>query len=494
LPGKYGIGDLGPAAYTFADYLESAGQRLWQVLPLGPTGYGDSPYQCFSAFAGNPLLVSPERLVSDGLLAKSNLKKAPEFSETLVNFGDVIPFRAALLEKAATAFFGVADDESASAYEAFCLQHGWWLDDYALFMAVKAARNYAAWTEWPPDLRARDPETLHVWHDKFAEPIRTTKFTQFQFWKQWHELRTYCAERDIRLMGDIPIYPPHDSADVWANQDLFQLNGDGTPSAVAGVPPDYFSATGQLWGNPLYDWDRVAERGFDWWIARIRETLALVDIVRIDHFRGFESYWSVPADEETAINGEWIPGPGDALFDAIHNALGELPIAAENLGVITDEVEALRERHELPGMAVLQFAFGEDAASSGLLPHTWTNNTIAYTGTHDNDTTIGWWKANEKNTTLDSKTLKRQRAYATRYMNLGDEELNWACIRTVMASVADTAIFPLQDVLGLGTMARLNAPGTSGGRNWRWRFTKKQLKGKSAKRLRELTETYGRLL
>jgi len=493
LPGKYGVGDFGPAAYEFVDYLESAGQRLWQVLPLGPTGYGDSPYQCFSAFAGNPLLISPERLVKDGLLAKSDLKSAPEFPDNAVEFGAVIPYRNALIDHAAHAFFQDADKDALHEFDTFCVHHGWWLHDYALYMAVKSVRDYSVWTKWEQALRLRKSEALMSWGEHLATPIRTIKFGQFQFFKQWAALRSYCGDRNIRIMGDIPIYAAHDSADVWANQDQFMLDGDGAPTAVAGVPPDYFSETGQLWGNPLYRWDRMSERGFDWWIARIRATLELVDIVRIDHFRGFESYWSVPAGEDTAVNGEWVDGPGDALFDAVHHALGDVPIAAENLGVITPEVEALRERHQLPGMAVLQFAFGKDAASSGLLPHTWTNNTIAYTGTHDNDTTIGWWKANNKTTTLDAKTLKRQRAYASRYLNLGDEKLHWACIRAVMASVADSAVFPLQDVLGLGHAARMNAPGSSGGGNWRWRFTKDQLKGKSAKRLRELTETYGRL-
>lgn len=494
LPGKYGIGDFGPAAYDFVQYLESAGQRLWQVLPLSPTGYGDSPYQCFSAFAGNPLLISPERLVDDGLLSKSDLKNAPDFPASAVEFGAVIPYRTALLDHAATAFFRDADADAKREFEAFCVEQGWWLHDYALFMSVKAIRGFAPWTEWEKGLRVREHDALRSWGDHLALPIQTIKFGQYQFFKQWAALRSACAQSGIRIMGDIPIYAPHDSADVWGNQPFFMLDTDGAPTAVAGVPPDYFSETGQLWGNPLYRWDRMAKNGFEWWIARIRATLDLVDIIRIDHFRGFESYWSVPAREETAVNGEWVDGPGDALFDAIRNALGELPIAAENLGVITPEVEALRERHGFPGMAVLQFAFGEDAASSGLLPHTWTNDTIAYTGTHDNDTTIGWWKANNKSTTLDAKTLKRQRAYAKRYLNLGDEKLHWSFIRAVMASVADTAIFPLQDVLGLGTAARMNAPGSSGGQNWRWRFTKDQIKGKSAKRLREFTETYGRLL
>jgi 4-alpha-glucanotransferase len=326
-----------------------------------------------------------------------------------------------------------------------------------------------------------------------AGPIYALKFAQFQFFKQWRALRRYANERAIRIMGDIPIYVAHDSADVWSHPDLYFLDDAGAPTVVAGVPPDYFSATGQRWGNPIFRWDKLANRGFDWWIDRMRSTLRLVDIVRIDHFRGFEAYWEVPAAEPTAVNGRWVDGPRDSLFHALACALGELPIVAENLGLITEEVEALRHRMGFPGMAVLQFAFGKDAAHSGLLPHKWEHNTVAYSGTADNDTTLGWWRAN-RGTTQDRVSFRAQRDYAKRYLATSGKDIAWVCIRTVIVSVADTALFPLQDVLGLGSEARMNLPGSSGGLNWRWRFTWDQITGDATGRLRDLTEVYGRLL
>lgn len=493
LPGPFGIGDLGPDAYRFVDWLHEAGQGVWQVLPLGPTGYGDSPYQSFSAFAGNPLLVSLQLLFEDGLLDESDVRNPPGFPSDSVDFGRVIPYKHALLEKAAARFENNPNHPDHANFEAFCRDEAAWLNDYAFFIAAKRARDWAPWNTWELELAARSQDALHRHGVQLAAAIYALKFVQFQFFKQWRALRQYANQRSIRIMGDIPIYVAHDSADVWSHPDLFFLDETGAPSVVAGVPPDYFSATGQRWGNPIFRWHVLARQGFQWWIERMRATLRLVDIVRIDHFRGFESYWEVPAAEPTAVNGRWVEGPRDPLFHALSAALGELPIVAENLGLITEEVEAFRHRLGFPGMAVLQFAFGKDAAHSGLLPHKWEHNTVAYTGTADNDTTAGWWRGSE-GTTQDRAAFRAQRAYAKRYLATSGRDIVWVCIRTVMASVADTALFPLQDVLGLDSRARMNLPGSSGGSNWRWRFTWDQLADRATQRLRELTDVYGRLL
>lgn len=493
LPGRFGIGDLGREAYCFVDWLAGARQRVWQVLPLGPTGYGDSPYQSFSTFAGNPLLISPQRLHEDGLLAARTLAECPAFPADKVDFGPVIQWKRAVHLEAATAFFADAAHDDRADFERFCVENDWWLSDYSLYMAAKEAHGWLPWNRWDPALVRRDHDALHEWGTRLAEPIRVLKFVQYQFFKQWTALKRYANDLGIRIFGDIPIYVAHDSADVWGHPHLYQLDADGSPEVVAGVPPDYFSATGQLWGNPIYRWDVHQQSGFAWWIDRIRATLRLVDIIRIDHFRGFESYWEVPATESTAVNGRWVLGPGDALFHSLRGALGEPPIVAENLGIITDEVENLRRRHEIPGMAVLQFAFGPDAEHSGLLPYKWTHDTVAYTGTADNDTTIGWWKA-RGGTTLDGDVIKQCRAYAKRYLNTTGRDIHWVCIRAVMASVADTAIFPLQDVLGLDSDARMNLPGSFGGNNWRWRYTESQLADAPADQLRDLTDVYGRAI
>jgi len=493
LPSRFGIGDLGPEAYRFADFLAEAGLRLWQVLPLGPTGYGDSPYQCFSAFAGNPLLVSLERLAEDGLLDACDLEDSPEFAEGFVDYGAVIRWKLPLLKKAHENFQARAGAALREEFEAFCRTEAGWLDDYALFMAAKHAHGgESIWTRWEPDLAARRPDAVNHWRAECASEIERHKFAQFLFFRQWEALRVYCGERGIRMMGDIPIYVAHDSADVWAHPELFQLNRNGDPTVVAGVPPDYFSSTGQLWGNPIYRWDTLERSGFAWWIERFRHVLRLVDIVRLDHFRSFEAYWEVPAGETTAVNGRWVKGPGASLFEALEKALGELPIVAENLGVITPEVEALRERFGFPGMSILQFAFGNDPQAPDFQPHNYPRDRVAYTGTHDNDTTAGWWASTgEGDSTRTPEEVRQEKARAMEYLNTDGSEMHWVFIRTLMASAADTVLFPLQDVLGLGSEARMNRPAKESG-NWRWRFRREALSAELAARLKRLTELYGR--
>ncbi len=492
LPGVHGIGDLGPNAYRFIDFLHATRQRVWQLLPLGPTGYGDSPYQVFSAFAGNPLLISLEELVKEGWLSQADLGGSSGLPATEVDYGAVMQFKFPLLRLAYENFQKQASGEARQAFQAFCEQESGWLEDYALFIAIKSAHGGVAWSRWDPAVRLRDPASLRAWQEKLQQETSCQKFWQFLFFKQWKALRQYCQERQIRIMGDIPIFVAHDSADVWSSPELFYLDGQGNPTVVAGVPPDYFSATGQLWGNPLYRWDVLAESGYRWWIERFRAAFHLVDMVRIDHFRGFESYWEVPASEETADNGKWVKGPGADLFDAVRAVLGDLPIVAENLGLITAEVEALRAQLGLPGMAVLQFAFGSGLPDSDFLPHNLERNLVVYTGTHDNDTTVGWWQSSGADTTFDTEQSKREREFARKYLNLREEEIHWALIRAVLGSVADLAIIPLQDVLGLGSEARMNLPARAGG-NWRWRYTAELLSDICQARLKEMTELYGRV-
>lgn len=492
LPGHFGIGDLGGGAYRFADFLSGAKQRLWQVLPLGPTGYGDSPYQCFSAFAGNPLLISLERLVEEGYLAQSDLDAAPRFPENDVDYGAVIEFKLPLLRKSYDNFRVRGAEADCRAFEDFCQRNAEWLDDYTLFMAVKQTHNGVEWTKWEPAIAARPVEAVTRWSAKLADEIQARKFWEFQFFRQWAALKDYCHRLGIRIMGDIPIYVSHDSVDVWKHRELFYLDGLGYPIVVAGVPPDYFSATGQLWGNPIYRWDVMARDGFAWWIRRFHSILSLVDIARLDHFRGFEGYWEVPAIEKTAVNGRWVQGPGAAFFDALQAALGELPIVAENLGVITPEVVALKDRYDFPGMAVLQFAFGTDPQAPFFRPPTYVRNLVVYTGTHDNDTTLGWWKSTGKGgTTNTPEEIRKEHEFALKYLGTDGREMNWAFIRTVLASVADIAIIPLQDALGLGSEARMNLPGRPNG-NWRWRFKQEMLTDEIRERLKELTVMYDR--
>jgi 4-alpha-glucanotransferase len=491
LPGRFGIGDLGPAARRFVMFLTRARQRIWQVLPLGPTGYGDSPYQCFSAFAGNPLLISLDALVDDDLLSASDVDDGGEWPVDVVDYGRLSAHRQPLWMRALERFDAHARASARRAFDTFCREQADWLDEYALFMAVKEAHGLVAWTRWDPPIAHRDPPALARWRQRSARESRAHQFAQYLFFSQWRALRDHCHAAGVSLMGDVPIFVAHDSADVWARRDLFRLGDDGTPQVVAGVPPDYFSATGQLWGNPHYRWDVLAAEGYQWWIARMRAVLAMVDRVRLDHFRGFEASWEVPDGATTAIHGRWVKGPGGALFEAMQQALGSLPFVAENLGVITPEVEALRERFHFPGMAILQFAFGTDPQAPGFRPHNYPRNCVAYTGTHDNDTTVGWWTTGVGHSTRSEADLVAERAFARRYLGTDGAEIHWDLIRAVLASVASTAIAPLQDVLGIGSEGRMNQPGQPSG-NWRWRVRAEALTDAVADRLGTLAATYDR--
>jgi 4-alpha-glucanotransferase len=486
------VGDLGPEAYRFADFLAASGQSLWQVLPLGPTGYGDSPYACFSAFAGNTLMISPERLVEEGLLGQDELASAPAFAdEERVDFEQANRFKNDLLRKAFARLRQTTDTRLRSAFESFCQHYASWLEDYALFRALKDAHGGVAWNEWEPSLVRRDASALARARQELRDEIDAQKFYQFLFFKQWFALKAYCNERGIKLIGDIPIFVAQDSADVWTNPELFKLDERGTPLVVAGVPPDYFSATGQLWGNPLYHWERMRERGFRWWIARVEATLQTVDILRIDHFRGFAACWEIPGGDKTAERGRWVEAPGRELFTTIRQALGQLPIIAEDLGVITPDVEALRDDFGFPGMRILQFAFGGDPTNHDL-PHNYHQNVVVYTGTHDNDTTVGWFESEAgAGSTRDAAQIEREREFCLKYLGADGREIHWEFIRAVYASVADTAIVPLQDVLGLGTKARMNLPNSTSG-NWAWRYRGGALNAEISKRLKELARLYGR--
>lgn len=466
--------------------------RGWQVLPLNPTGYGDSPYQCFSAFAGNPLLISLERLRDRGLLDAAALRSAPTFPTDQVDYGRVIDFRLGLLKQAAQSFFACASAAERTAFEAFCRDNGEWLDDYAVFMTCKNAHHGAVWTEWEPRLAHRDLNALTRWMASQSEQIRTLRYWQFEFFQQWQELKNYCQQNGIYIMGDVPIYVAHDSADVWAHQELFCLKEDGCPSVIAGVPPDYFSATGQCWGNPIYRWDVLKNTRYEWWIARVRKVLRLFDRIRLDHFRGFEAYWEIPGSETTAVRGRWVPGPGAEFFHTLQAALGDLPVVAENLGVITPAVEAIRKQFGFPGMSLLQFAFGNDPQGPSFRPHNYGRDLVAYTGGHDNDTTVGWWtSAGTQDSTRTPDDVRKERAFAKAYLGFHDEPVHWVFIRAVMASVADTAIIPLQDVLGLGSEARMNLPGTPNG-NWKWRCKPDALTDEVARRLKDFVRMYYR--
>jgi 4-alpha-glucanotransferase len=494
LPGAHGIGDLGPEAHRFAGFLAGAGQGLWQVLPLGHTGYGDSPYQCFSAFAGNPLLVSLEKLADEGFLLRSELEAAPPFPDSHVDFEAVFRFRLPLLERAHARFAAEASPRVRRGFAAFRRSQRSWLEDYALFSVLKDEHGGAPWTDWEPELALRRPAALARARKRLARALDRVRFTQYQFFEQWGALRRHCHELGVRIMGDLPIFVAHDSADVWAHPELFHLAKDGAPTHIAGVPPDYFSATGQRWGNPLYRWAVLRRTGYRWWIARFRAVFSLVDVVRVDHFRGFEAYWEIPAAEPTAVKGRWVKGPGASFFRAIEAALGELPIVAENLGVITPAVEAIRERFGFPGMAILQFAFGTDPQGPSFRPHNYARNLVAYTGTHDNDTTLGWWTSTGAgDSTRSARDVEEERDFCRRYLGVsGELEIHWALIRAVLASPADTALMPLQDVLGLGSEARMNVPGRPAG-NWRWRFRAGALTPEVQGRLLELVRLYDRL-
>ncbi|MGB8703189.1 MAG: 4-alpha-glucanotransferase [Thermosynechococcaceae cyanobacterium] len=480
-PGPYGIGDLGASARQFIDFLARSGQSLWQILPLGPTGYGNSPYMCYSAMAGNPLLISLDDLAEQGLLDEWDLTHHPDFDPDFIDFDAVMAWKMPLLRKASLRFKDQALPEVRSQFADFCQAKAHWLEDYALFMALLETRPEPLWSDWPVPLRDRDPDALHQARLELAVEIGAQQFWQFEFFRQWTALRNYANDNDIQVFGDIPIYVSHNSADVWANPQLFQLDEDKQPKSVAGVPPDYFSVTGQRWGNPLYDWDVLKEAGFAWWIMRFRDCLELVDLIRIDHFRAFDTYWSVPAEEETAVNGEWLQGPGAPFFVAVRDALGSLPIIAEDLGDIGPSVLELRDEFEFPGMKILHFAFGSDA-NNPYLPFRVTPNSVVYTGTHDNDTTCGWYEA----------ASDYERGRFLQYLGCtGPDGIAWDMIRVAMSSVANQAIVPLQDVCSLGTDARMNTPGTAEG-NWRWLYRAEALTQEYGDRLRDMALIYGR--
>ncbi|HSB12401.1 MAG TPA: 4-alpha-glucanotransferase [Blastocatellia bacterium] len=491
LPGRFGIGDLGDEAYAFADFLAATKQSYWQVLPLGPTGYGDSPYQCFSAFAGNPLLISPKRLADAGLLSYADLSDAPRFPAARVDFGRVIQYKTTLLEKAFENFKRSQDGTLRSAFLEFCHENDWWLEDYAFFRALKAAHRGVSWIDWEHKYARREQAALVAAQGTLHDKIEAERLFQYLFFKQWWALKGYCHERNIRIIGDAPIFVAYDSADVWAHPEMFKLDQEGRPTVVAGVPPDYFSRTGQLWGNPIYDWDAMRSAGFRWWMDRLRATLQTVDLLRIDHFRGFAACWEVPGGDETAERGSWVPVPGRELFNTLKHTFGEMPIIAEDLGVITPDVVALRDDFGFPGMRILQFAFSGDSHSIDQ-PHNYIHNCVAYTGTHDNDTTVGWFRSRAgAGSTRDAAQIARERTYCLKYLNSDGREIHWDMIRAVLASVADTAIVPLQDILGLDSRARMNLPASQKG-NWRWRFRSDALTTRPRERLREMTELYGR--
>ena len=493
LPEKWGIGDLGPTAYQFVDFLKAAGQSWWQMLPLGQTGYGNSPYMCFSAFAGNPLLISPEKLLEDGFVSAADAKRPPSFPAEHVDYPLVIEQKGIILEKAYNQFKANPPAEHRQAFLLFREKHASWLEDFSLFMSLKERHEGKAWTRWEHPLIVRDPQALQDWSRRLRNKIDYHQFVQYLFFYQWSALRQYAHTKGIRIIGDLPIYIAHDSSDVWAHPDLFYLDDQCQSSVVAGVPPDYFSATGQRWGNPIYRWDARAKSGYQWWIDRFRANLALVDVLRLDHFRGFEAYWEIPASEPHAINGRWVKGPGAELFAAVKAALGDLPVIAEDLGVITPEVEALRDTCGFPGMRILQMAFGNDPKAHHYRPHHFTQNSIVYTATHDHNTTVGWFTAEPgRETTQSKEEIKEERANVLRYLGTDGRDIHWDVIRLAMSSVAQLAIVPLQDVLGLGSECRMNRPGTLKG-NWEWRFHPHQLTEEIKERLRNLTGLFDRL-
>jgi 4-alpha-glucanotransferase len=481
-PSRFGIGDLGSEARLFVDFMAKSGQQLWQVLPLGPTGFGNSPYMCYSAMAGNPLLISLELLQEQKLLQAEDLVLGVGFRPETIAYEQVTPLKLGLLQRAHQNFNSGEFRELQLAFRNFCQSRAVWLDDFALFMALKDAHGGKAWNTWSPEIAQRQPNAISHWRQQLQAEIEMHQFWQFQFFQQWSSLKTYANAQGIQIIGDIPIYVAHNSADVWANPDQFYLDPDtGEPALMAGVPPDYFSETGQLWGNPIYHWERMQAQGFQWWIQRFQTMLDYVDLIRVDHFRGFQAFWQVKQGETTAIYGKWVIAPGDELFETLRQKLGKLPILAEDLGVITPEVEALRDKFEFPGMKILHFAFGS-GSENPYLPYNHSQNCLVYTGTHDNNTTVGWFES----------LSEQDRILVGDYMGgCSDKGIHWDLIRLALSSVANQVIIPVQDLLGLGSEARMNFPSTTGG-NWAWRYTAGVLTEEIGDRLRQLTATYGR--
>jgi 4-alpha-glucanotransferase len=480
LAGRFGIGDLGPTSFEFCDRLTEAGQTYWQMLPVTPTGYGDSPYSSFSAFAGNTLLISPERLADDGLITREFLDAKPDFPTDRVDYGWVFEWKGEMLRRAYDSFQN-AGGELTGEFDTFCSEEASWLEDYSLYRSIKASQGQRPWFEWPEELRARHDDALAGATNDLAGAIREENFYQFLFYRQWSALKMHANRLGLKLIGDIPIFVALDSCNVWRHQGEFKLNADGSPRVVAGVPPDYFSSTGQRWGNPICDWDRMAADGFEWWTARFRAMLAMFDIIRVDHFRAFAAAWEVPGEDDTAENGHWVNVPGSELFKALTAALGELPVIAEDLGGITPEVDALRDEFDFPGMRILEYGFGGDASNRDL-PHNYVPNTAAYTGTHDNDTVVGWFKSLER----------RTRRHALEYLGTRSARgINWHMIRALYESIADTVIIPMQDILGLGSDSRMNTPATTNS-NWQWRMPDGGFSDELVARLAALTDLYGR--
>jgi len=479
-PGKYGIGDLGFEARDFIDFLEKSGQTIWQILPLTPTGYGNSPYASYSAFAGNTYLISPDILVEKGLLNKEEVKQAELPSETKVDYDKAFENKDELFKSAYEAFLKSQSESDKKALKSFKRKHKFWLNDYALFRACGLDRGMQSWNTWEPELAQRKPEAIKSAKKKYKKEIDYQIWLQFEFYNQWMDLKNYANNKEIRVIGDIPIFVDHNSSDVWSNPQYFEVDKKGDRKLVAGVPPDYFSKTGQLWGNPLYKWKALEKDGFSWWIERFKHMFNICDAIRVDHFRGFDEYWEVKASEKTAENGKWIKCPGEKLFDTILEKCGELPILAEDLGFLTEGVEKLRDKYNFPGMKIIQFAFDSDSTNS-FLPHNYPQNCVVYSGTHDNDTSTGWYKS--------APEVEKHRARV--YTRSNGEEIHWEFIRLGMYSVADQAIFPLQDFMGLDEAHRTNIPGTSSG-NWLWRYTEEKLSNINIQRIRDLAENTNR--
>ncbi|MGM0381973.1 MAG: 4-alpha-glucanotransferase [Thermodesulfobacteriota bacterium] len=483
LPSAYGIGDLGPEAYRWVDFLAETKQSIWQILPLNPTdlAHGNSPYQSVSAFAGNPLLISPERMVREGFLTQSDVENVPGHQISPTDYSAVTAGKECILRVAYERF---QQGGTRHEYERFCSENSSWLEDFALFTALRDRFPGKSWTEWPQEVRDRQPGALESLKEDFYDALERTKFFQFVFFEQWHALKAYCNHRGIHLFGDIPIYVIHESTDVWANPDHFALGDNKRPTMVAGVPPDYFSETGQLWGNPVYRWDVLREKGYDWWIRRVEHNLALFDLIRVDHFRGLVGYWVVPAGERNAVNGRWVEAPAEDFLSVLFRRFPQLPIIAEDLGVITPDVREIMHRFGLPGMKVLLFAFGEDLPTNPYIPHNLPRNSVLYTGTHDNNTARGWFKQ-------EATPEIKERLFRYLGWKVPADNIHWELIRLAMMSVANTVIFPMQDILGLGEEARMNRPATTEG-NWQWRLSPEQVTPGITDRLRRMTELYGR--